>query len=30
MPMELQPELMCILHVVDADSGNVAKKIDDN
>ena len=26
MPMESQPELMCILHVGDADSVNVAKK----
>ena len=28
--MESQPELMCILHVGDADSGGVVKKIDDN
>ena len=30
MPMESQPELACILHVGDADSGSVVKKIDDN
>ena len=28
--MESQPELTCILHVEDADSGSVVKKIDDN
>ena len=28
MPMESQPELMSILHVGDADSGSVVKKID--
>ena len=30
MPMESQPELTCILHVEDADSGSVVKKIDGN
>ena len=30
MPMESQPKLTCILHVGDADSGSVVKKIDDN
>ena len=30
MPMKSQPELTCILHVEDADSGSVVKKIDDN
>ena len=29
MPMESQPELTCILHVGDADSGSVVKKIDE-
>ena len=27
MPIESQPELTCILHVEDADSGSVAKKL---
>ena len=30
MPMESQPELTCILHVEDADSGSIVKKIDVN
>ena len=30
MPMESQPELICILHVEDADSGSVVKTNDDN
>ena len=30
MTMESQPELTCILHVEDADSGSVVKKMDDN
>ena len=30
VPMELQPELTCILHVEDTDIGGVVKKTDDN
>ena len=30
MPIESQPELTCILHVEDADSGSIVKKIDNN